>query len=104
MRDVRTNGLCWRGVTGFRGSYVTAIGAVDYGIYAFDSTDGLFEHSYACGSAGGAFYVGQCQPCRVVLDRVTAEYSGLGYSGTNAGGDLYIVDSVWRHNGAGQPR
>lgn len=101
VRDALANGVYWRGVTGFRGSYLTAIGNVGYGIYAFDSTDGLFEHSYASGSADGGFYVGQCRPCRIVLDRVTAEHNGLGYSGTNAGGDLYVVRSTWQHNGAG---
>ncbi len=32
---------------------------------------------------------------------VTAEYNQLGYSGTNAGGDLFIVRSVWRNNRTG---
>ena len=32
---------------------------------------------------------------------MTSEYNGLGYSGTNAGGDLYIIDSVFRFNRAG---
>ncbi len=30
-----------------------------------------------------------------------AEHNALGYSGTNAGGDLYLVDSIWRRNMAG---
>jgi plastocyanin len=101
VRDALKNGAYWRGVTGFRGSYLTAIGNVDYGIYSFDSTDGVFEHSYASGSADAGYYVGQCRPCRVILDNVTAEYNGMGYSGTNAGGDLYIVRSTWQRNGGG---
>ena len=32
---------------------------------------------------------------------MTAEYNQLGYSGTNAGGDLFIVRSVWRNNRTG---
>ncbi len=101
VRDALVNGVYWRGVTGFRGSYLTAMNNVDYGIYAFDSTDGVFERSYASGSADGAYYVGQCRPCRIVLDEVVAEHSALGYSGTNAGGELYLVNSLWRLNGAG---
>ena len=68
----------------------------DYGIYAFDSADGLFEHSYASGSPDSGFYIGQCRPCDAVIDQVVAERNALGYSGTNAGGSLQIVRSVWR--------
>ena len=32
---------------------------------------------------------------------MVAERNGLGYSGTNAGGNLHIVSSTWRHNVAG---
>ncbi|HEY6687699.1 MAG TPA: hypothetical protein VI094_15965, partial [Propionibacteriaceae bacterium] len=65
----------------------------DYGIYAFDSADGLFEHSYASGSPDSGFYIGQCHPCDAVVDQVVAERNALGYSGTNAGGNLQIVRS-----------
>jgi hypothetical protein len=62
---------------------------------------GLFEHSYGSGSPDAGFYIGQCYPCDAVIQDVVAENNGLGYSGTNAGGDLYIVDSVFRENRAG---
>lgn len=101
VRDVTSNGVYWDGVTGFRGSYLTALNAGTYGIYAFDSVDGVFEHSYASGSADGGYYVGQCEDCRTILNQVTAEWNGFGFSGTNASNSLYLVDSVWRHNGAG---
>jgi hypothetical protein len=32
---------------------------------------------------------------------VVSEYNGLGYSGTNSGGDLFIVNSTFRNNRAG---
>ena len=35
------------------------------------------------------------------IDGVTAEHNALGYSGTNAGGNLQIVRSMWRFNWAG---
>jgi hypothetical protein len=95
------NGFFWSGVRGYRGSYLTAINNGDYGIYAFDSGDGLFEHSYASGSPDASFYIGQCNPCDAVITDSIGEYSGLGYSGTNASNDVYIVNSVFRFNGAG---
>ncbi|MGH2806903.1 MAG: right-handed parallel beta-helix repeat-containing protein [Actinomycetota bacterium] len=95
------NGFFWTGVTGYRGSYLTAYNNGDYGIYAFDSVDGGFDHSYASGSADSGIYIGQCHPCDAVITNVISENNALGYSGTNAGGNLYIVDSVWAHNGAG---
>ena len=95
------NGLYWAGVRGFRASYVTAIDNGDYGIYAFDSSDGLFEYSYASGSPDSGFYIGQCDPCESIIDQVVAEWNGLGYSGTNASGEVYLLNSVWRFNAAG---
>ncbi len=99
-RNATGNGIYWTSVTGYRGSYLTAYNNGIYGIYAFDATDGLFEHSYASGSADAGFYIGQCEPCDAVITDVIAERNGLGYSGTNAS-DVYLVDSVWRHNVAG---
>ncbi len=101
VRNATLNGVFWSGVRGFRASYVTAVDNGDYGIYAFDSSDGLFEHSYASGSPDSGFYIGQCDPCEVVIANVISEWNGLGYSGTNASGDLYIIESVWRYNVAG---
>nr|PZN34170.1 MAG: plastocyanin [Actinomycetota bacterium] len=95
------NNFFWNGVTGYRGSYLTSIDGWIYGIYAFDSTDGLFEHSYASGSWDAGFYIGQCDPCNAMVTDVLAEYNGLGYSGTNSSGNIYIVNSEWRHNIAG---
>ena len=100
-RNYTLNGFFWTGVQGFRGSYLTAYNNGDYGIYAFGSTDGLFEHSFASGSPDSAFYVGQCAPCRVVLNDVIGNYSGLGYSGTNSSGDMYVLNSRFEHNRSG---
>lgn len=101
VRNARLNGLFWTGVTGYRASAVTAVNNEVYGIYAFDSVDGLFEDSWASGSADAGFYIGQCDPCDAVIRGVTAERNALGYSGTNASGNLHIVSSTWRHNVAG---
>jgi plastocyanin len=100
-RNFTVNGFFWTGVTGYRGSYLTAVRNGDYGIYAFDSVHGTFEHSYASGSPDAGFYIGQCYPCDALIDDVLAEFNGLGYSGTNAGGNLLIVRSEFRKNRIG---
>ncbi|MGH7498363.1 MAG: right-handed parallel beta-helix repeat-containing protein, partial [Gemmatimonadales bacterium] len=100
-RNAVLNGFYWTGITGFRGSYLTAYNNGDYGIYAFDATDGLLEHSYASGSPDSGFYIGECYPCHIVIRDVIAEHNAIGYSGTNSGGDLYVVSSIWRHNRSG---
>lgn len=100
-RNHTRHGFYWRGLDGYEGRYLTAYNNQAYGIYAFDSINGIFEDSYASGSADASFYIGNCRPCHAVIRNVIAEHSALGYSGTNAGGDLVIEDSVWQHNAAG---
>lgn len=95
------NGFFWTGVEGYRGSYLNAIRNGDYGVYAFESTKGQFDHAYATGSPDAGFYIGGCQPCDALITDVTSEWNGLGYSGTNAGGNLLIVNSTFRFNRAG---
>jgi hypothetical protein len=100
-RNYTNNGFFWTGVEGYRGSYLTTYRTGDYGIYAFDSVKGLIEHSYTSGSPDAGVYIGQCYPCDAVIDDVVSEYNGLGYSGTNSGGNLLIVNSTFRFNRAG---
>jgi hypothetical protein len=100
-RNYVSNGFFWTGSDRFRGSYLTAYRNGDYGIYAFDSYHGQFDNSYGGGSPDAGFYVGECYACDVVIDNVIAEYNGLGYSGTNSGGELYIINSTFRNNRAG---
>jgi hypothetical protein len=95
------NGFFWTDQTGFRGSYLTAYDNGDYGIYAFGSRNGEFDRSYASGSPDSGFYIGQCFPCDAVINHVHSEGNGLGYSGTNAGGNLLIENSEWDRNSAG---
>lgn len=95
------NAFFWSGTKGYRGSYLTSYRTGDYGIYALDSSNGLFEHDYAAGSRDAGFYIGQCNPCNAVIDDVEAEWNGLGYSGTNSSGNLVIQNSNWHDNRAG---
>lgn len=95
------NGFYWTGVRGYRGSYLTAHNNGDYGIYAFDSVYGQFDRSYASGNPDSGFYIGQCKPCHAIITDVISEFNGLGYSGTNAGGELVLMHSLWQENAAG---
>ncbi|MDP2291621.1 MAG: right-handed parallel beta-helix repeat-containing protein [Actinomycetota bacterium] len=99
--NYKRNGFFWTGVDGFRGSYLTAYRTGDYGVYAFDSMNGQLEHIYAAGSPDAGVYIGECYPCNTVLTDTVSEHNGLGYSGTNAGGNLLIVNSVFNNNRAG---
>ncbi len=95
------NGFFWTGVTGYRGDYLTAWRNGDYGVYVFDSIGGVLDHSYGAGSPDAGVYVGECYPCDSLINHFVSEHNGLGYSGTNSGGNMVIVNSVFRHNRAG---
>ncbi|MFI0895027.1 NosD domain-containing protein [Streptomyces sp. NPDC020983] len=82
-------------------SYVTATRNGLYGIYVFSAQNGVVEHSYASGGADSGIYVGQCKPCRVVVRDNVAELNAVGYEGTNAGGDMYVVGNRLAGNRVG---
>ena len=100
-RHYRLNGVFWNGRERLPGSYVTAYANGDYGLYAFNSTWGRLDHDYAAGNPDSGLYIGQCQPCHAVITDSVAVDNGVGYSGTNAGGDLLIVNSEWADNMSG---
>jgi len=95
------NGFFWTGVTGYRGDYLTAWRNGDYGVYVFDSVGGVIDNSYGGGSPDAGVYVGECYPCDSLIRNFVSEHNGLGYSGTNAGGNLVITGSIFRNNRAG---
>ncbi|MFE4665553.1 nitrous oxide reductase family maturation protein NosD [Streptomyces sp. NPDC056716] len=72
-------------------SHVTATRNGLYGIYAFSAQNGVIEHSYTSGGADSGIYVGQCRPCRIVVRDNVSELNAVGYEGTNASGDMYVV-------------
>ena len=88
-------------LTGYRVSYVTTYNNGLYGIYAFASRDGLIEHSWASGHPDSGLYVGQCQPCNVVIIDSIAEQNAIGYFGTNASGGVVVARSEFRRNRLG---
>ena len=95
------NGLFWVSSHGYRASYITTHRTGDYGIYAFDSVGGQIEYSHTVGSRDAGIYIGQCYPCDAVVNEVVSSNNGLGYSGTDSGGNLLIVNSTWHNNRAG---
>ena len=100
-RHYTGNGFYWTGVTGYRGSYLTAYSNGDYGIYSYQAVNGQFDHSFAAGQPDSGFYIGGCHPCNALITNVISEDNALGFSGTNAGGDLVISNSLWRNNMGG---
>jgi len=99
--DYVENGFYWDGVAGFAGRYLTVWNVGLYAIYAIQSRSGTIEQSYASGAADAAFYIGECYPCDTVVRHVTARLSAVGYSGTNAGGNLIVEDSLFEANSIG---
>jgi Right handed beta helix region len=95
------NGFYWEAVEGFVGRYLTVWNVGLYGIYAISSRGGIMEQSYVSSAADAAFYIGECQPCDATIRNVTATLSAVGYSGTNAGGNLVVEDSRFLLNYVG---
>jgi hypothetical protein len=98
------------GLHGFHGAYLNATTtfykddttASGYGIFSSNSSGGVWDHAYASNMADSDYYVGACaQVCDTTLDHVWAQYSSLGYSGTNSGGRLVVENSEFDHNGDG---
>ena len=85
----------------YRVAYVTSYNNGLYGIYAFQAQNGVIEQSYVSGHPDSGLYVGQCDPCNVVITDTIAENNAIGYYGTNASGQVYVVKSTFRGNRLG---
>ncbi len=82
--------------------YETGAPAGKYGIFTSNASGpGQLAHTYASNMNDSSYYVGACRTCNTVVSDAHAQYSALGYSGTNAGGRLLIQDSEWDHNQSG---
>lgn len=90
-----------RFLSAFLVSHVTATRNGLYGIYAFSAQNGVIEQSYASGGADSGIYVGQCQPCRTVVRGNVAELNAVGFEGTNASGEMYVVGNRFSGNRVG---
>jgi hypothetical protein len=102
------------GMGAYQGSYLTASSMyaptdihspnlAQYGIFVSNASGpGLITRSYASNMADAAYYIGACQQqCNTTLASDTGTNSSLGYSGTNAGGNLVITNSVFYNNRTG---
>ncbi|MGH7819661.1 MAG: right-handed parallel beta-helix repeat-containing protein [Candidatus Binatia bacterium] len=105
-KKYRSHSFFWVNVEGYSGRYLTGYNNQGYGVYAFESAGDPLQpseirNSYASGNADSGFYIGGCNPCNAVIDTVWSEGNALGYSGTNAGGNLVLQNSEWNNNIAG---
>ena len=99
------------GMHGYYGAYLTASTTYsndnnkprgEYGIFVSNADGpGLIEHTYASSMGDSAYYIGACRDCNTVLRDAHAQYSALGYSGTNSGGNLIIENSEFDLNKTG---
>jgi hypothetical protein len=88
------------GPVGWRASYVTAINNGLYGLYAFGSGAGQFDHNLASGHPDSGIYVGQCRDCGAVVRDNVVLNNAVGIENTNASG-LTVVSNVVRANRIG---
>ncbi len=96
------------GLRGYVGRYLTATStyfgsentAAQYGIFSSDAQGrALWDEVYASNFSDSGMYVGAClQVCDIKIERADAQYSALGYSGTNSGGSIIIENSEFDHN------
>jgi hypothetical protein len=92
---------------GFDGSYLNATStffldqatAASYGIFSSDWSGGTWDQTYVSNFSDSGYYIGACQQvCDQTLNHGWSEYNALGYSGTNAGGQLVIENSQFDSN------
>ncbi|MBV9917494.1 MAG: hypothetical protein JO153_13400 [Solirubrobacterales bacterium] len=73
--------------------------AAKYGLFSSNWSGGLFDRTYASNFNDSGYYIGACkQVCNQTIDHAWAEYSALGYSGSNSGGQLVVKNSEFDHN------
>ena len=113
------NEIWWNGGDGsgkigmgpYHGDYITATSTYakgqdaprgEYGIFVSNADGpGLIDHSYASNMGDSSYYIGACRDCNAHLTHAHAQWSSLGYSGTNSGGHLLVDFSEFDHNKTG---
>jgi hypothetical protein len=96
------------GLGSVRGAYLNATStffkdedtAAEYGLFSSNSNGpGIWNHTSASNYNDSDYYIGACrQVCNQVMNDAHAQYSALGYSGTNSGGRLIVKNSEFDHN------
>jgi hypothetical protein len=92
---------------GYTGSYLNATSsfykdentAAQYGIFSSNWNGGTWANTYASNFNDSGYYIGACQQvCNQTLTGAWAEFSALGYSGSNSGGTLIVKNSQFDNN------
>ncbi len=100
---------------GYTGSYLNAtsswynthgknqvqdeVSAAEYGIFSSNWDGGTWNNTYASNMNDSGYYIGACQQeCNQVINKGWAEFSALGYSGSNSGGSLVVKNSQFDNN------
>jgi hypothetical protein len=96
------------GMGSFKGAYLNATStfyggdetAARYGIFTSNARGpGVWKQTYASNFSDSGYYEGACrQECNLTMRKGWAQYSALGYSGTNSGGSVIIEESEFDHN------
>jgi Periplasmic copper-binding protein (NosD) len=97
------------GLHSYNGSYLSATSTYagsnadgSYGIFVSNSNGpGVIAHSYASNMSDSGYYIGACPDCNATLVDAHAQFSALGYSGTDSGGHLVVENSEFDHNKTG---
>ncbi|HEV3128582.1 MAG TPA: hypothetical protein VGY32_06345 [Solirubrobacteraceae bacterium] len=73
--------------------------AAQYGIFSSNWSGGTWDNTYASNFNDSDYYIGACQQvCNQTVNHAWAQYSALGYSGSNSGGQLVVENSQFDHN------
>jgi hypothetical protein len=95
------------GGRGYLGSYLNATStffknettAAQYGIFSSNWDGGTWDQTYTSNFNDSGYYIGACrQQCNQVINHAHAQYSVLGYSGSNSGGTLVVKNSEFDNN------
>ncbi|MHB8451595.1 MAG: hypothetical protein ACYDAQ_14300, partial [Mycobacteriales bacterium] len=109
------NEIWWNGGDGsgqvggsdYYGTYLTATTtfyggeatAARYGIFSSNWSGGTWDQTYSSNFNDSDYYIGACQQvCDQVVNHAWGEYSALGYSGSNSGGQLVVENSQFDNN------
>jgi hypothetical protein len=75
------------------------VSAAQYGIFSSNWSGGTWDNTYASNFNDSGYYIGACQQvCDQTVNHAWAEFSALGYSGSNSGGRMLIENSQFDNN------
>lgn len=73
--------------------------AASYGIFSSNWDGGSWDYGYTSNFNDSGYYIGACQDeCNQTVDHAWAQFSALGYSGSNSGGVLVVEHSTFSDN------